>query len=358
MTLGYGSAAGRAFLPPPGADDTGGAAGTRKPVRMYDHDNRIYTPSKANFANCSVLHFEPDAKARFGVSTALQLLGFGRIDHADRFETLCEAVYRGRFDLLVSEAVPARGDICDLVKRLRHGRFGSNPFPGIIMITARPERKLVLRAIDSGPDHLIRWPFTNDQIGARVTAIVDDRKPFVVTFDYIGPDRRNDPARRNSAMLIAVPNSLRSKARKDIKASATPEAIEAATAEINLHRIRCCYPTIAFAIERLCKGAATPDVGHVGRERELNLLLATVDDLKRRVVGTDYANTASLCTAIASVARRMRDAGDDLSDASFELLRHTGMALHLSFEPPQDGAVSVDVSSIAALIAEKGVPRV
>ncbi len=325
---------------------------------MYDHDNRIYTPSKVNFANCSVLHFEPDAKARFGVSSALQLLGFGRIDHADRFETLCEAVHRGRFDLMVSEAGPARGNICELVKRVRHGTLGCNPFPGIIMITARPERKLVLRAIDSGPDHLIRWPFTNDQIGARVTAIVDDRKPFVVTFDYIGPDRRNDPARRNSAMPIAVPNSLRSKARKDIKASATPEAIEAATAEINLHRIRCCYPAIAFAIGRLCKGAATPDVGHVGRARELNLLLATVDDLKRRVVGTDYANTASLCTAIASVARRMRDAGDDLSDASFELLRRTGMALHLSFEPPQDGAVSVDVSSTAALIAEKGVPRV
>ncbi len=327
---------------------------------MHDHDNRIYTPPKANFANCSVLHFEPDAKARFGVATALQLLGFGRIDHADSFETLCETVHRGRFDLMVSEAVPARGNICELVKRVRHGTLGCNPFTGIIMITARPERKFVLRAIDSGPDHLIRWPFTNDQIGARIKAIVDDRKPFVVTFDYIGPDRRNDPRRRNSATLIVVPNSLRSKARKDIKASATPEAIEAATAEINLYRIRCCYPTIAFAIERLCKGAVAPDVGdigHVGRERELKLLLTTVEDLKRRVAGTDYANTASLCTALTSIARPMLDVGDDVSDASFELLRRTGMALHLSFEPPQDGAVSVDISATAALIAEKGVPR-
>ena len=323
---------------------------------MYDHDKRLHTPPKANFANCSVLHFEPEAKARFGVSTALQLLGFGRIDHADRFESLCEAIHRGRFDLMVSEALPARGNICKLVKQVRHGTFGCNPFPGIIMITARPDRKSVLRAMNSGPDHLIRWPFTSEQIGARIRAIVDDRKPFVVTFDYIGPDRRND-SRRNSAAQIAVPNSLRSKARKDIKASVTPEAIEAATAEINLYRIRCCYPTIGFAIGRLCKGAADPAAGHVGRERELNLLLTTVEDLKRRVADTDYANTASLCTALASIARRMRDAGDDVSGASFELLRRTGMALHLSFEPPQDGTVSVDISSTAALIAEKGVPR-
>jgi len=220
---------------------------------MYD-DNSFYTPPKADFANCSVLHFEPEAKSRYGVSTALQRLGFGRIHHADNFPALCEAIMRGKFDLLVGDSGAPRANVTSLVRQVRHASFGNDPFPGIIMITASPERKRVLRAINAGTDHLIRWPFSHEQISARISAIVDARKPFVVTFNYIGPDRRTDPERPNSAELIPVPNALRAKARKDIKASATPEAIEATVNRINLTRIRCCYPTIAFSIERLRKG--------------------------------------------------------------------------------------------------------
>jgi len=41
--------------------------------------------------------------------------------------------------------------------------------------------------------------------------------------------------------------------------------------------------------------------------------------------------------------------------ASFELLQRTGMALHLSFEPPNDGGVSLDVSATADLLSKRAV---
>jgi hypothetical protein len=46
-----------------------------------------------------------------------------------------------------------------------------------------------------------------------VTAHTQARKPFVVTSDYIGPDRRQGTPRPNSAAQFAVPNTLLSKTR-------------------------------------------------------------------------------------------------------------------------------------------------
>lgn len=321
---------------------------------MYDHSKRVYTPPQAKFDQCSVLHYEPEPKPRYGVSIALQRLGFGRIDHAVNFQSLCQAMAGGGFDLVVSDAQPARGNVCEMVRRVRHSELGKNPFPGIIMVTARPEKTLVQRAINAGPDHLIKWPFTDEQMGVRVRAIVDARRPFVVTFNYIGPDRRKDPARPNGAELITVPNSLRAKARKDISASATAKSVEAATAKINLHRIRACYPAIACSIDRLRRNFSN-DIGCDARQPELDRLAATVNDLEARVAGTDYGNTARLCQALASVIHEIGAEGANVGAASFELLRQTGMALHLSFEPPHDARVTMDVSATADLVASKAV---
>lgn len=296
-----------------------------------------------------MLHFEPEAHSRHRVLAALQQLRFGRIEYAGNFKSLCHAVHDGGFDLIVSELGPARVNVCELVKRVRHSTFGRDPFPGIIMTTAQPTQALVQRAIDAGPDHLIKWPFSNNQISVRIAAIVNVRRPFVVTFDYIGPDRRNDPKRPGSAELIEVPNALRAKARKDIKASATPEAVEAAVATINMQRIECSYPAIAFAIEQLYKGFHG-SLDHFSREQALATLLATTADLKRRVAGTDYADTAKLCAALASITSKIQAAGPGATEADYELLRHTGMALQLSFKPPEEGGSSDDVSSTAALI--------
>jgi DNA-binding response OmpR family regulator len=304
--------------------------------------------NEQNFAACSVLHFEPEAHSRHRVLAALQQLRFGRIEYAGDFKSLCHGVHDGGFDLIVSELGPARVNVCELFKRVRHSTFGRDPFPGIIMTSAQPTQALVQRAIDAGPDHLIKWPFSNNQISVRIAAIVNLRRPFVVTFDYIGPDRRNDPTRQDGAELIEVPNALRAKARKDVTASATPAAVTAAKTTINMQRIECCYPAIAFAIEQLYEGFHG-SLDHFSREQSLATLLATTADLKRRVAGTDYADTAKLCAALASITSKIHAAGPGATEADYELLRHTGMALQRSFEPPDDGRAD-DVSSTAALI--------
>src|SRR3546814_1821103 len=59
---------------------------------------------------------------------------------------------------------------------------------------------------------LLVKPLSTRIILDRIETVALHRKPFVVTSDYIGPDRRKAVARRDSNVpLIEVPNPLREK---------------------------------------------------------------------------------------------------------------------------------------------------
>jgi len=68
---------------------------------------------------------------------------------------------QGEFDLLMSEAGRAGGNACEMVKRLRHGTFGTDPFTAIVMTAAEPEAALIKLAVKAGSDQILRWPFSD-----------------------------------------------------------------------------------------------------------------------------------------------------------------------------------------------------
>ena len=151
-----------------------------------------------------------------------------------------------------------------------------------------------------------------------------------------------------------MPNALRAKSIKDIRSSATPEAIASCRGEINLHRIRRCYPAIRFMIERIRK-SFEGGASHGDRAANLAKLRDMIGGLKNRIEGTDFADSTELCVAMANVTEKIRKAGDDVTASHFELLKRTGMALHMSFEPnPGEAGLSAEVSSTVALLREGG----
>lgn len=65
------------------------------------------------------------------------------------------------------------------------------------------------QAIDCGVDDVIIRPFSTAFAEERIRTLVKARKPFIVTSDYIGPDRRRDEDRGiGSANRIEAPNTL------------------------------------------------------------------------------------------------------------------------------------------------------
>ena len=83
------------------------------------------------------------------------------------FKDLCGSAAKGGFDLLVIEAGKIGGYACELVKRLRHGTFGTDPFRDVVMTAAEPGAALIQQVVKAGSDQILRWPFSDDQLAPK-----------------------------------------------------------------------------------------------------------------------------------------------------------------------------------------------
>ncbi|MBC8451608.1 MAG: response regulator [Rhodospirillaceae bacterium] len=117
-------------------------------------------------------------------------------------------------DLIVIDVALPGGDVFAMVKRIRAGDLGVNPFVPVILMTWNADGVAIKNAVDCGVDYILAAPFSPADVFKRIKILINERKPFVVTSEYIGPDRRRDPGRGDTEIpQIDVPNTLRAKAR-------------------------------------------------------------------------------------------------------------------------------------------------
>ncbi len=81
-------------------------------------------------------------------------------------------------------------DGLELVRRVRTGAEGPNPFLPIVMLTGHSEIPRVLQARDAGVNDFIVKPVSGDSIYRRVVSLVEDTRPFIKAASFVGPDRR------------------------------------------------------------------------------------------------------------------------------------------------------------------------
>lgn len=156
---------------------------------------------------------ENSGQLRQGIRIGLNNLGIRDLAEASTFVAAHEACAGEQFDVLVLNAAMDGTDTSMLLRELRAGRIGKDPFVVAVLLLASPNEVMVRQAVDSGPDDLLAIPFAPDQLTTRLNAIVSQRKPFIVTHDYIGPDRRTQPRPGTpQPRHIPVPNPLQVRA--------------------------------------------------------------------------------------------------------------------------------------------------
>ena len=155
-----------------------------------------------------------DSQTNMGRLIRDALVRYG-MPRAETFTTLSDlktALAGGAADLLIVDGDAEDGAGLTLIQDLRRGELVRNPFVVIIATTWTPTGTLVMRATNAGADDLLVKPCSPRQIADRITVLIDGRKPFVVTSDYVGPDRRKQPRPGGTIPLIDAPNTLRWKA--------------------------------------------------------------------------------------------------------------------------------------------------
>lgn len=271
------------------------------------------TAREFRFENVRLLLADTNGQVRNGMKGSLFQEGFRDIMDTASFVAVREAVTRNLVDVMVMDVDLPGGDVCDLVHQMRHHKIGNNPFVVSILLTSDPTQDLVRRMVDSGADDLVVKPFSAVGLISRLKALTRVRKPFVVTHDYIGPDRRKGEREGSEVIpMMEVPNPLRSKAVANADTSSLQRLIDAATARINQQKMERYSVQIGYLAEHIApffvngrpKARKGPEFDEV--IIYIEKLRYIGEDLGYRMRGTVYAHVSELALSLIGIAERIR----------------------------------------------------
>ena len=151
---------------------------------------------------------------RIGLREAFKHSGFRAFTEVAELGTLVEALNTASFDLIIASAELGGISVAPIISAMRNGRMPHHPFPIVILLLAESDHDFVRKLSDAGPDHMMLLPVAPGPMLKRIDDFAISRRPFVVTLDYTGPDRRKGLRPGCEEIpLVDVPNPLRASTR-------------------------------------------------------------------------------------------------------------------------------------------------
>jgi hypothetical protein len=190
--------------------------------------------------------------------------------------------------------------------------------------------------ISSGADDLLLRPFSTAVLGSRIETHIERRKGFVITTDYVGPDRRKDSNRPSSVELFEPPNSLKMKAKdklaSDVIARRLDAELKSAREKLTGEKLRrdsfqVCILWRLVQDAPLVAGQTSPDIA------KLQVLAKSIE---LRSTDTEFHPAVEWCQSVLAAAEGLALGVD--RNASMHLLGHASLSLHQVFHPEKTAA--------------------
>jgi len=200
----------------------------------------------------------PDS-VRAGLVNSLESHGFRNVLQADSLEKFANLLRSTNLDLIISVTRFDNQFVGHVIRDLRLGLLDRSPFPVVLALLPGAEQDHVQAVINSGVDDLLLLPLSSDTLFKRIGQFTHERRPFVITHDYVGPDRRKNPRPgENSAPLVAVPNPVRSR-MAGIDDSEIESAINDANLIVDRYKLRQDGLQLLWLLSRFKKWREEPD---------------------------------------------------------------------------------------------------
>jgi CheY-like chemotaxis protein len=148
-----------------------------------------------DLASLRVLVAEDNTSLRRLICDVLRAGGVGQVAAADDGVHARELIARGDPHIIFSdEHMPLMGGL-ELTRSIRRAAVKPdprvpNPRVPVILLTGRCSEADVQQARRAGVDEFVGKPFTPAALLSRIQLVLLKPRPFVVSDDYIGPDRR------------------------------------------------------------------------------------------------------------------------------------------------------------------------
>lgn len=173
--------------------------------------------------------------------------GADEIFHLDQWQAFHETLKEKSLGVIVVDDALSEQATMPLIRDIRNGVLHEHPFPLVIMLAHEKSEQHLRAVIDCGPDAIVLAPISITDLFSKIDRLASGRKPFIVTRDYIGPDRRTAPREGgNQPLIIEAPNPL----AEGTDQESFRQAVSASTEALNAAQVECSMGQLAWALRQ------------------------------------------------------------------------------------------------------------
>ena len=233
--------------------------------------------------------------------------GMRRTRTFGRLVDLITAIKETPPDLLIA-ADDVDPKMFDTIRDIRHSRIGINPFI-MISLMVRPETEgAVQRAILAGADDVLVKPVAPAKMLDRVAHVALNRQPFIVTNDYLGPERRTTaPARPSNIRQLEVVNTLKAAVEgKRMTSGEVMRAVEMNMGEVMAARLDSHGLKLGWVCAHILKAYQEKRIDQELHERLL-ILVGVLEDAGRTAQALGQPDLSQICIQMARQVEEMAE---------------------------------------------------
>ncbi len=313
--------------------------------------------ARLSYDSVEALIYDPVSANRTATRAALYAIGFRRTETVSTLDAMVESIQKSPPDIVLCEAQGAVEDLCSAIQQLRQGSAGHNPFIVIIVTAWEKSAGLITKVVNSGADDLLLRPFSTALLGSRIEAHIDRRKGFVITTDYVGPDRGRAQVKGNSAPLFDPPNSLKMKAKEKLTADVIAKRLDG---ELRVARDKLTGEKLrrdSFQICVLWRLMQEQPPGALQISVDLVKMANLTRSIERRCRETEFDSAVTWCDSILAATEGLQLGVD--RNASMHLLGHAALNLMQIFYPEKSPAEQLsEIDATVAVIRARNQPAI
>jgi DNA-binding response OmpR family regulator len=306
-------------------------------TRKFDKDRR---------GDIDIYLGEPNEQVRESMRAMLRGEGFRKTRTFYRMEDLMTAFSESSPDVLIL-ADDLHSSSFNMVKEIRNFKLGRNPFILITMMVGGETDLNIKKAMLAGVDDVLIKPVSPGKMLDRIVHFTFNRTPYIVTTDYLGPERRRTTADRPSKIRqLLVVNTLKDKAEgRRISSSELARQVERCMTDVMAARLDSHGLKLGYICNLILKAY---EEKRVEKEVHNNLiiLVSVLEDAARTAKILGEPDLADICTDLARQVEELAEQYTDPPASGLATLRKLTRAFDLAKQSTEkrfsENAVSPD----------------
>ena len=250
---------------------------------------------------------EPNDQVREGLRSILRDCGFRRARTFARIGDLINAVKEETPALLIASD-DLDPSMFEAIRDIRHFKIGRNPFLMIGLLVRGDVEGAVKRALMAGADDVMIKPVSPGKMMERLAHITSNRVPFIVTNDYLGPERRRagDP-RPSQIRQLDVVNTLKNAVEgRRLSGAELNRAVEGCMKEVMAARLDSHGLKLGWVCAHILKAYEEKRIDTQLEERLL-ILVTVLEDASRTAATLGEKDLGQICGQMARQVEEMAE---------------------------------------------------